>query len=138
MPVRPEEITSVIKEQIRQFGAQVQAVNVGTDVLDLLEGLVVVDVAMLDPEHQHQGLRTAVILVFAIKQGVAVTLGKEVREVGGDFDLGHAIDHEEADRDQDEADGGAEAQDEFAQSAQSFGRTAFDFVHHARGQTDAQ
>jgi len=32
MAVRPEEITSVIKEQIQQFGAQVQAVNVGTVV----------------------------------------------------------------------------------------------------------
>jgi F-type H+-transporting ATPase subunit alpha len=32
MAVRPEEITAVIREQIQQFGAQVQEVNVGTVV----------------------------------------------------------------------------------------------------------
>ena len=32
MAVRSEEITSVIKQQIQQFGAQAQAVNVGTVV----------------------------------------------------------------------------------------------------------
>src|SRR5579864_7651069 len=39
MAVRPEEITSVIKEQIKQFGAQVQAVNVGT-VVEAGDGIV--------------------------------------------------------------------------------------------------
>ena len=38
MALRPEEITSVIKQQIQQFGTQVQAVNVGT-VIEAGDGI---------------------------------------------------------------------------------------------------
>jgi F-type H+-transporting ATPase subunit alpha len=38
MAIRPEEITSVIKEQIQHFGAQVQEVNVGT-VIEAGDGI---------------------------------------------------------------------------------------------------
>lgn len=39
MAVRPEEITSVIKQQIQQFGGQAQTVNVGT-VIEAGDGIV--------------------------------------------------------------------------------------------------
>src|SRR5712692_5580626 len=39
MAVRPEAITSVIKDQIRQFGGQVQEVNVGT-IVEAGDGIV--------------------------------------------------------------------------------------------------
>ncbi len=73
-----------------------QGVCVEGDVLDLVEHLGVVDVPMLKPHQDDQGLGAAVlVLVLPVQPGVRMIGGKEVVELGPDLRLRSPVRHKQ-------------------------------------------
>src|SRR5216684_4515566 len=80
-------------------------INLAGDVLDFVQGLVVEDVAVLDPQHQQQCLGAAVlVLELAIEESVGMVGGEEVLELGTDLYARRPQRHECGNRNQRQSD----------------------------------
>src|SRR6266852_5472468 len=80
-------------------------INLAGDVLDFMQGLVVEDVADLDPQHQQQRLGAAVlVLKLAIEESVGMIGGEKVLELGTDLDACGPQRHECGNRNQRQSD----------------------------------
>ena len=109
MAVRPEEITSILKEQIEKFGAEVSATNVGT-VVDAGDGIArvhglsnVMASELVEFENGVIGLALNLeeesVGVMILGDYSKITEGEEVRATGrvaevpvGDALIGRVVD----------------------------------------------